>query len=221
MYVDIHTHNQDDSEYVIKIVNINPIDVKSRDVQRGVSTFFSVGVHPWDAAAGAKVTMLETEAATYSSVIALGETGIDRIHPNIKWQTEVFLQMINLSEQSHKPLIIHAVKAYSDIIGIRRLTKAKMPWIIHSFQGSKESASQLLRHDISLSLGDILFNDKKKEKAIELLQTIRGDRLFLETDDSGRDIIDVYKRVALLSGSGIDRLEGQIFNNFKEIFYNE
>ena len=46
MYIDIHTHNQHDSDNVIKIVNISPIELERRDVHKGVSTFFSVVAVP-------------------------------------------------------------------------------------------------------------------------------------------------------------------------------
>lgn len=221
MYIDIHTHSQHYCDSVIKIVNISPIELESRDVQKGVSTFFSVGVHPWDAAEGAVVTRHHTEAATFSSVIALGEAGLDKAHPNTERQVEVFLQMINISETNRKPLIIHAVRSYPEIIETRKLSNAKMPWIIHSFQGTKESAKQLLKHNIFLSLGEILFNKKREERAIELLESIPAQRLFLETDDSGRDIAEVYERASTLMRCDIERLKEQIFINFKNIFYNE
>lgn len=221
MYIDIHTHNQHDSDNVIKIVNISPIELERRDVHKGVSTFFSVGVHPWEAAKGAVVTRHHTEAATFSSVIALGEAGLDKTHPNSERQIEVFLQMIHLSETNRKPLIIHAVRSYPEIIETRKLSKAKMPWIIHSFQGTKESAKQLLRHNIFLSVGEILFNKKREERAIELLEAIPEERLFLETDDSGRDIAEVYDKAATLMRCDITRLKEQIYINFKKIFYNE
>jgi TatD DNase family protein len=132
-------------------------------------------------------------------------------------QKEVFMKQIELSEQIAKPLIIHAVRTYPDIISIRKETKAKRPWIIHGFQGSVQSAEQLLRHDgIYLSLGDVLF--KNERRASELLNVIPLDRLFLETDVAERDIVEVYEKAVSLSGIEMDKLRNDIFNNFVKIF---
>ena len=113
-------------------------------------------------------------------------------------------------------MIIHAVRSHSDIISIRKETKAKMPWIIHGFQGNEQIVNQYLRHDIYLSLGEVLF--KNESRAAELLKIIPSERLFLETDDSERSIVDVYERVSVLSGRSLDDLRSDIFNNFVKIF---
>ena len=126
-------------------------------------------------------------------------------------------EQIELSEQIAKPLIIHAVRTYPDIISIRKETKAKQPWIIHGFQGSVQSAEQLLRHDgIYLSLGVVLF--KNERRASELLNVIPLNRLFFETDVTERDIVEVYERATSLSSIELDKLRNDIFNNFVKIF---
>ena len=148
---------------------------------------------------------------------AIGECGIDRLcHVDLTIQKDVFIKQIEISEQYNKPMIIHAVRAHSDIISIRKETKAKMPWIIHGFQGNEHIVSQYLRHDIYLSLGDVLF--KNESRATELLKIIPSERLFLETDVSERSIADVYEKASVLSGRSLDDLRSDIFNNFVKIF---
>ena len=149
---------------------------------------------------------------------AIGECGIDRVcDSDIEIQKYVFIKQIELSEQYHKPLIIHAVRSYPDIIAIRKKTKAKQPWIIHGFNGNEHSAEQLLRHDgIYLSLGDVLFKNEKR--AERLLQIIPFGRLFLETDVAERSIVEVYEKASLLSGVATDILRKDIFDNFVKIF---
>ena len=129
----------------------------------------------------------------------------------------MFLKQIELSEQIAKPLIIHAVRTYPDIISIRKETKAKQAWIIHGFQANEQSAEQLLRHNgIYLSLGDVLY--KNERRASELMKVIPLNRLFLETDVAERDIVEVYERAASLSGIEMEKLRNDIFNNFVKIF---
>ena len=149
---------------------------------------------------------------------AIGECGLDRAGAGrFEIQKDVFKKQIELSEQYSKPLIIHAVRTYPDIIAIRKETKAKQPWIIHGFQGNEKSAEQLLKHDgIYLSLGEILF--RNEERARRLLQIIPYDRLFLETDVAERSIIDFYEKTVFLSGVEMEKLCCDIFDNFVKIF---
>lgn len=149
---------------------------------------------------------------------AIGECGLDRAcDSDFELQREVFIKQIELSEQYHKPMIIHAVRSYPDIIAIRKEMKPNQPWIIHGFNGNEHSAEQLLRHDgIYLSLGDVLFKNEKR--AERLLDIIPSDRLFLETDVAERSIVEVYEKVSLLSGVATDILRKDIFDNFVKIF---
>ena len=151
-------------------------------------------------------------------LIAIGECGLDRAcDSDFELQREVFIKQIELSEQYHKPMIIHAVRSYPDIISIRKETKSNQPWIIHGFNGNEHSAEQLLRHDgIYLSLGDVLFKNEKR--AVLLLDIIPSDRLFLETDVAERSIVEVYEKASLLSGVATDILRKDIFDNFVKIF---
>lgn len=210
-FVNIHTHIHIDNKEFIEIVNIDIDDIASADV----SYLYSVGIHPWKAQDTTEV--LKCSNLKSSNFLAIGECGLDRVNGNdLKSQKNVFIKHINLSEQYKKPLIIHCVRAYPDIIEIKKETRAKSPWIVHGFQGNEQSAMQLLKHDIYISLGDVLFKDENKASA--LLRIIPSDKLFLETDVSERNIIDVYEKASLLSGVEMNKLRNDIFDNFVKIF---
>lgn len=210
-FVNIHTHIHIDNKEFIEIVNIDIDDIASADV----SYLYSVGIHPWKAQDTTEV--LKCSNLKSSNFLAIGECGLDRVNGNdLESQKNVFIKHINLSEQYKKPLIIHCVRAYPDIIEIKKETRAKSPWIVHGFQGNEQSAMQLLKHDIYISLGDVLFKDENK--AYALLRIIPSDKLFLETDVSERNIIDVYEKASLLSGVEMNKLRNDIFDNFVKIF---
>lgn len=222
-YVNIHTHYNNhigDNEFV-EIQNIDVDNIVNVDV----SHFYSIGIHPWNLKSEnskisetQKLGDLESQCLGDLNIKAIGECGLDRAcDVDFEIQKEVFMKQIELSEQIAKPLIIHAVRTYPDIISIRKENKAKQPWIIHGFQGGVQSAEQLLRHDgIYLSLGDVLFRNERR--ASELLNVIPLDRLFLETDVAERDIVEVYEKAVSLSGIEMDKLRNDIFNNFVKIF---
>lgn len=223
MLVDIHTHI--DNQSVIKIIDNNSEERILR----------TEGIHPWEAERNYKCSEAEpgnpfsTETSCnegflhcpalrfapfeITEVFAIGEVGLDRIHKEtFGKQIEIFEEMIRLSESYHKPMIIHCVRAYSEIIGMRKKTKAIMPWVVHGFNSSVETMQQLLRHDMYISLGEILY--RNENQAVEILNNIPSDKLFLETDVSGRDIRDVYFKAAKLLNCDIKVLCRQIFENY-------
>lgn len=235
-YVNIHTHNIIDDKEIISILNIDVDNIANVDV----SHFYSVGIHPWSIGNEPSVVssqllaigrwLLAIGDASNASVQkpkvfsdsqvlkALGECGLDRAcDSDFGLQKEIFIRQIELSEQYHKPMIIHAVRSYPDIISVRKETKPNQPWIIHGFNGNEHSAEQLLRHEgICLSLGEVLF--KNEERARRLLNIIPSDRLFLETDVDGRSIVEVYEKASLFSGVTMEILRKDIFDNFVKIF---
>lgn len=199
MFVDIHTHL--DNQSVIKIVNDN--------FEEKILT--TVGIHPWEV--GVIANEVPRDLQSLGMTAAIGEVGLDKVHKEtFEKQIEVFEEMIRLSESYKKPMIIHCVRAYSELIEIRKKTRATMPWVIHGFNSSVETMRQLLRHDMYISLGEILY--RNENQAVKILKNIPLDRLFLETDVSGRDIKDVYLKAASLLECDLDFLCRQIFENY-------
>lgn len=199
MFVDIHTHI--DNQSVIKIVSENFEE----------KILITWGVHPWEV--GAEQYEVPRDLRSLGMTAAIGEVGLDKVHNDtFEKQLEVFEEMIRLSESYRKPVIVHCVRAYSEIIEMRKKTKATMPWVIHGFNSSVETMRQLLKYDIYISLGDILY--RNENQAVKILKDIPIERLFLETDVSGRDIKDVYAKAAALMGCEMDFLCNKIFENY-------
>lgn len=197
MFVDIHTHI--DNQSVIKIVSEN-------FEEKVLKTW---GIHPWEVGGYEK----EVPRLRLGMTAAIGEVGLDKAHKEtFDRQIEVFEEMIKISENLRKPVIVHCVRAYSEIIEMRKKTKATMPWVIHGFNSSVETIRQLLKYDIYISLGEVLY--RNENQAIKILKDIPMDRLFLETDVSGRDIKNVYAKAASLMGCEMDFLCNKIFENY-------
>ena len=197
MFVDIHTHI--DNQSVIKIVSENFEE----------KILITWGVHPWEVGGYEK----EVPRLRLGMTAAIGEVGLDKVHNDtFEKQLEVFEEMIRLSESYRKPVIVHCVRAYSEIIEMRKKTKATMPWVIHGFNSSVETMRQLLKYDIYISLGDVLY--RNENQAVKILKDILIEQLFLETDVSGRDIKDVYAKAAALMGCDIGFLCNNIFENY-------
>lgn len=116
-------------------------------------------------------------AASDERIVAIGECGIDLLRgADIKLQQELFMRHASLAERVGKPLIIHCVRAWGELLGAYRCIKPSQPWIVHGFRGGPALARQLLDAGMHISLGEH-FN--KATAAI-----IPDDRLHIETDCS-------------------------------------
>ncbi len=147
---DTHTHRPDAPDGVI---NYDPA-TDSRPLDPSLA--YSVGVHPWNAGKATTEVMDRVAAlAADPCVVAIGETGLDSLRgPAQETQREIFLGHIDIALAAGKPLIIHAVRAWPELLRIAAMYPCKPePWIIHGFRGKPGLARQLLAAGFSLSFG--------------------------------------------------------------------
>lgn len=167
-YADVHTHNPDAGPDAI--INL-PLGA-----QVPGEGAYSVGIHPWDAAAATEADMAWLErVAALPQVVAIGEAGLDALRGGpLDVQERLFVSQAMLSERLGKPLIIHAVKTLDRIIALRRQIRPAQPWVIHGFRGKPQMARQLVRAGFDISLG-ARFNP-------DVPAAVPPDRLHRETD---------------------------------------
>lgn len=216
---DIHTHdapspNSDDDESLRQnisyIVNVYPLGFEyAKDNEN--YPWFSCGVHPWYSEDAEPQLKFLKEIAGDPRIVAIGEAGLDKLKgPDLKIQQTIFEQQVQLSEQLQKPLIIHCVKAWEELLHIKKLYKPRQPWIIHGYKGKVELAKQLLSHGFLFSINE-RFND-------DAIREIPLDRLFCETDISETSIKDIYHEVAKALDISVEELALQITENVKRTF---
>ena len=124
----------------------------------GQEVFYSVGVHPMKLAGlGENVFTGIEDTVRMEKVIAIGECGLDRRSPIcMKTQEEILDVQVGLAEELRKPLIIHCVKAYSELIAVKKRTGSSVPWIIHGYNNNEQILRQLLDHGFYISVGAAL-----------------------------------------------------------------
>lgn len=211
--IDFHTH-QPQSETFIQIQNIFAQDLPFTTVK----SFYSSGIHPWHIGSidPEKCLQLIELAMRQKNMLAIGECGLDRSIPaNFAVQEFYFSKQIEIANKHSKPLIIHCVRAFPELIRLKKETKSSIPWIIHGFQGNQQPILQLTRHDFYFSVGEsFLSNQLRKEN----LNLIPSDRLFLETDDSQTSIAEIYAMAAQILKTDYNQLCEIIHENFKRLF---
>ncbi len=210
-FIDIHTHQF--SRNSLELKNCFPQEIKSSLLQYS-DKFFSVGLHPWYIKDDYLLQLQELQTfAVDKLVLAIGEAGLDKVCDTpFQLQQEAFIKQIEISEAVQKPLIIHCVKAYNELVILKKDLQPKQPWIIHGFRGKKELADDLLRHGFYLSLGKGISHMR------EVVQNIPLEKLFLETDDSFESIEQIYRQIVFILEIPMEQLQLQLLENFMILF---
>ncbi|MFL0107448.1 TatD family hydrolase [Tenacibaculum maritimum] len=212
MFIDVHTHNTHHPDEVLPIINRYP------DSYLLPNTAFSIGIHPWyilEEKLYNELSILE-EKLQHPNCYALGECGLDKLsQTNFQLQLDVFKEQIKLSEKFQKPLLIHCVKSFQEIVLLKKKTQPKQPWIIHGFNKHFQVAKELTKHGISLSFGAALLQNKKLQ---ETAKKVSLTTLFLETDNSKESIISIYKKLSEIKEIELNLVKQEINKNYKHIF---
>lgn len=212
-FINIHTHNIS-NDGSIQLVN-HQFQKELAEVE-GVN--FSVGIHPWDVESNTDDWFKKlNKLASNTNVLAIGECGIDRYNETpLNLQEHFFLCQVELAEELNKPIIIHAVKSYSDMIRLKKSRSKDLPWILHGYNGNLITTRQLLQHGFYFSFGIQLL--KAGEKQLQSFLAIPPEKLFFETDVSHQPIETIYNFAAPLLGVSVKELRGMIYQNYKQIF---
>ena len=215
VYIDIHTHTYYSHNDVITVQNVFP----SRPGELDNNAYHTIGLHPWHIENSDIETELEwiSDNALRDDVIAIGETGLDKtIACPLEKQTDVFLRQLEIAADARKPVILHCVRAYSEMMAYRKKFGTKIPWIFHWFNADSQTAEQLVRKNSFLSFGHMLFNERSK--AYNTFAGLDVSKVFFETDDAGYSIYEVYERAAGIKKMDSGDLARIISSNFAQCF---
>ena len=221
MFIDIHTHNsvfdpniKKHFNYIVPTIFSEEFDLKNFDS----SLVFSAGIHPWF------INELELKeqylylrkVAYLSEVKIIGEAGLDKLKgSDFNIQEEIFIMQIRLAEEVQKPLIIHCVKSFAEMIAIKKVIKPKVPLILHGFNKKSELALELIRKGFYLSFGEALL---KSSSIQEALKAVDLTKVFFETDSAACSIFEIYEKASQVLHIDIDLLKKKIQENYLELF---
>lgn len=178
------------------------------------STFFSAGIHPQDISPNFEEDFLWLKTISKSeNCVAIGECGLDGlIDIDENLQNEIFQKQIELAIELQKPIIIHCVRRFSQLLHFKK--KAKVPMIVHGFNKRKTIGDELLKNQFCLSFGkSALYNVNLQD----FLKEIPIDKLFLESDSTDFEIKDLYYKIAELKGYRIEYIQEKTKENLKNL----
>jgi TatD DNase family protein len=211
-FFNLHTHNPSANPNERALVNQYPLEFDA------TIPLSSVGIHPWFIKEESVFQELELvdQYSQLPQVAAVGECGLDkRIAVPFALQQQVFEAQLHLAQQIQKPVIIHCVAAFQELIATIKKSKITVPIIVHGFSKNNTLAQQLLQEGYYLSFGKYLF---QQPELAEVLAKVPADRFFLETDAMDRSIEEVYAKAAECKKMSVDQLKSTLNCTFVAVF---
>ncbi len=214
--IDFHTHNKQQNDDVISIVNQYPKEFENK------YRLTSVGLHPWFIDTETLGDELETleQIVRDGKCIVIGECGLDKkTETPFKIQRLVFKKQLELAEKYQLPVIIHCVSSFAQLIADKNKNVSEsVPLIIHGFAKKVEMAQQLIDHGFYLSFGSNLLKSKTLQNSFK---NVRLDRVFLETGSHDETIQEIYEFAAKNLNISVQDLNKQITANFNTVFASQ
>lgn len=204
----------------------------------------ALGLHPEDVKADwqEQLTIVENAIRTHrDELVAIGEIGLDyywdKTHK--EEQKEVLRRQLLLAKELDLPVILHNREATEDILTIvkeivnRKSSNGKLVGVFHCFNGSRETAQQILDMGFYLGIGGVLTfkNCKLADTIADLNEQMVLDKMVLETDapymapvphrgerNESRFIDHMVERLAIVFNCSIEEVFAATTVNAKQLF---
>ena len=221
MLLNFHTHQLEEPEDTRRIYNLmvpnteEALEIFPETLPAGR---FSVGIHPNFIQESLLKKQLEAAKvlSKNEAVAMIGECGLDRTAAVVlAVQESVFIQQIRIAEAANKPVVVHCVRCFNELISIKKVVRPKVPIVIHGFNNKPEIARLLIERGFYFSLGAALLHPDSN--ASKVISEIPRDKLFLENDDKDLSINKIYEATAVKLNLSIENLSQQILNNWMEL----
>ena len=211
-FFNLHTHKFTNRPRVVELVNQYPWEFDE------TIPFYSIGIHPWfivEERLESDIEVLESKLQE-PRCLAMGECGLDkRIEVPMELQQLVFEKQLLLAQKYQKPVVIHCVAAFQELIETVKELNITVPILIHGFSKSEQLAKQLLDNGFYISFGKYLLLNKELET---VFKSVPNNRFFLETDTVEERIEAVYELAAKYKGISVEEMQKQVNSNFRCVF---
>lgn len=198
------------------------LDLAQHDFVRQIA----IGVHPWFVLHNLDFADKLAEILTENPNIWVGEIGLDTlIDVPMETQLSVFKTQISLSQQFHRPIIVHNVRSTAAIVSAVKQAKFTHGGIVHAFSGSLEEAKLLINLGFKIGIGSLLLNPNAK-KVHRAAAELPLSTILLETDspymlrnavNTPENIAKIAQIVANLRQLSLADLAVALENNLSEL----
>ena len=212
MFLNTHTHHLSHQSDVLELYNQFPNELNLN------AKIYSIGIHP----AYINSTTIDEEIDLINhhildkNCLAIGEIGLDKLcETDFNLQIEVFEKQIKIAEENKLPIIIHSVRAYQEILHIRKKMNITVPFIFHGFNKNEQLLQQIIAQNCFASFGKNLLYNKNLQI---IFANLSAKYFFLENDSSEIPIQEIYAFAAELRKISIEELQQQMAENWKNVF---
>ena len=153
------------------------------------------GIHPWfiDSLEKGYEERLYELLKTHP-LFMVGEIGLDKYHPNMDIQMNVFIKQLEIAIKLKRTVFLHCVGAWDKILHIlKQYKKSELPIIVaHAFNANDNVCNELLKYEkIFFS-----FNKIDKPREIHRIEQIPSKKILVETDGKFNIILtDVINKI--------------------------
>jgi len=195
----------------------------------------SAGIHPLHQIESEDWQRSLTKYLSETKCIAVGETGLDYYYQKEKGQHNIqkqcFLSHVQLSQEHHKPLIIHTRDAKKDTLALLNdQSFSDHPGVIHCFTEDLTFAKNILDLGFYISFTGIV-TFKNAQSLREVVKYVPIEKLLVETDSPyltpepyrrtpnlPQYVIEVAQCIAKLKGVSLSELAHKTTSNFEHLF---
>lgn len=155
--------------------------VKNHDV------WGTAGIHPHsaDTAKEEDVERVRELVMTNPKIVAVGETGLDYDHMYSKKENQIhfFKELLDVAEETGKPLFLHERDAADDFIacfkGHEDLCRRA---IVHCYTGDKKTLERFLDMGFYIGITGWICDERRGEALQDAVSILPLDRVMIETD---------------------------------------
>lgn len=215
-FLDFHTHKlrRQNDAHITEIVSIH----LGNEIAHNL---YTIGKHPWFT--DSKLSDKEKEALKthlqQENCLALGEVGLDKLKgASLNIQKDILRNQLIIASELNKPVIIHCVRAFDQLLQVKKEFPTLKKWCIHGYARHAKLAAQLINQGFYLSLMPVV---NPSESYIELLRSLPIEKLFLETDSMQNITIEqLYLQASKIIDISVDELKSQLMQNAENFFKN-
>ncbi len=197
----------------------------------------SVGLHPNNCCTADASDWGAIESLSgHPSVVALGETGLDRHWDDCPWEVQLdyFRRHMRLSRQTDLPLVIHTRDCAEETLDVLRedfLQSGPLRGVMHSFTGPQAVADGCLGLGLHISFAGMV-TYKNAEDIRDIARSIPAERILVETDspylaphphrgqrpNHPAMVVHTLQLLAQIRGVEAKQLAAQTTSNARELF---
>lgn len=162
--MDFHTHNQATPPGAGIVCLPQEVLLCPDSFAPVTGGLYAAGIHPWWTAQadfdGERHLEALRRLAAHPQVVQVGECGIDLLRgADVAVQRELFVRQVSISEELGKPMTLHCVRAFDQLLSLKKQLRPSQQWTIHGFRGKPALARQLLAAGFDLSFGALRNED--------------------------------------------------------------